>query len=251
MAIGSRGGTFHLNELLEIHRVLLEGYVGGGGGLRRCGPPGSELDWGTGPQSGGCQLHPPARGPRRRTAGLPRHLRHPGRPPRGGAGPSGPRCVVLATNSRRYIAGPTDYLEARVDDWTGFFADSLTTAVDGTHRLWSEIETLLEDLIRRAGNPRSDSVARKIIRGLPNRPVVSAETAADAYSVTPTAARAALNRLEASGVLAPTRIGRRRDREWVSEELFLVLDHFEHDLAQPEADGTRRPAPPPTRRLRG
>ena len=58
--------------------------------------------------------------------------------------------------------------------------------------------------------------------------------------MTPTAARAALNRLEAAGVLIPTRIGRRRDREWINDELFQLLDAFEHNL------GHADPGPPAT-----
>jgi DNA-binding transcriptional regulator PaaX len=64
--------------------------------------------------------------------------------------------------------------------------------------------------------------------------------------VTATAARAALNRLQEAGVLVPTRVGRRRDREWISDELFQLLDAFEHDLGQPVDGAEVRPAPSPT-----
>ncbi len=141
-----------------------------------------------------------------------------------------PISVVLASNARRYIAGLTDYREGRVDDWIGSFADAVSASSEAAQRLWQQIDLLLDDLIRRAGSPRSDSTARKIILGLPAHPVVSAETAAKRYKVTPTAARAALNQLQAAHVLSPTRVGRRRDREWISEELFELLDKFEHDL---------------------
>ncbi|MGH9056659.1 MAG: hypothetical protein ACRDYY_12485, partial [Acidimicrobiales bacterium] len=112
---------------------------------------------------------------------------------------------------------------------------------------WEEITNLLGELISRAGNPRSDSVARKIIVGLPAQPIVSAEITADRYHVTPTAARGALNRLQDAGVLTPTRVGRRRDREWASEELFQLLDAFEYDITDQGTSPTRRPAPSPTR----
>jgi Fic family protein len=141
-----------------------------------------------------------------------------------------PISVVLARNARRYIAGLTDYREGHVDDWIGTFADAVSASSEAAQRLWQQIDVLLDDLVRRAGSPRSDSAARKIILGLPAHPVVSAETAAKRHQVTPTAARAALNRLQASHVLSPTRVGRRRDREWISEELFELLDTFEHDL---------------------
>ena len=153
-----------------------------------------------------------------------------------------PVSVVLATNTRRYIRGLVDFREGRTDDWIGVFADATTTAAEAAKRLWVQIDALLVSLIERAGSPRADSVARKIIVGLPAQPVVSAETAADRYRVTPTAARGALNRLEETGVLVATRVGRRRDREWISDELFELLDAFEHDLGEPADGGSARPS---------
>ncbi len=157
-----------------------------------------------------------------------------------------PISVVLAKDARRYIGGLTDFRDGRVDDWIGGFADAITTAAGAAHGISIQIDDLLAELIERAGSPRTDSVARKIVLGLPSQPIVSADSAATRYGVTPTAARAALNRLEASDVLVPARVGRRRDREWMSDELFQLLDRFEHDLTQPDG-GRRRPAPPPTR----
>lgn len=158
-----------------------------------------------------------------------------------------PVSVVLATRARRYIAGLIDFREARADDWIGVFADAVTGAAEATKLLWGQVDALLAELMERAGSPRADAVARRIILGLPAQPVVSPDTAAARYGVTPTAARAALNRLQEAGVLIPTRVGRRRDREWISDELFQLLDAFEHDLGQPAADERARPAPSPTR----
>jgi Fic family protein len=158
-----------------------------------------------------------------------------------------PVSVVLATNARRYVAGLVDFREGRTDDWIGVFADTTTTAADAAKRLWAQIDALLAELIERAGSPRVDSVARKIILGLPAQLVVNADTAAARYEVTPTAARAALNRLQETGALAPARVGRRRDREWISDELFQLLDAFEHDQARQADGGLPRPAPARTR----
>ena len=141
-----------------------------------------------------------------------------------------PISVVLATSAKRYIAGLTDFREGRTDDWIGGFADTVTVAARSTELLRTQIDEFLEELIQRAGSPRTDSVARSIILGLPQQPVLSAEVAASAYRVTPTAARAALNRLQETSVLVPTRVGRRRNREWISDELFQLLDAFEQDL---------------------
>ena len=162
-----------------------------------------------------------------------------------------PVSVILATNARRYIAGLVDFREGRVDDWIGLFADAVTASADAVIRLSNQIDVLLDELLDRAGAPRSDSVARKIILGLPAQPVVSADTSAERHGVTPTAARAALNRLEERGVLVPTRVGRRRNREWISDELFRVLDAFGHDLgAQDDSGEGGRPTPSTTWPLR-
>jgi len=158
-----------------------------------------------------------------------------------------PVSVVLATNARRYIAGLTDFREGRTDDWIGAFADAVTTSARSATALVSVIDRLLGELIERAGSPRKDSVARKIVQGLPTQPIVSAESAANSYGVTATAARAALNQLQTFGVLQPTRVGRRRDREWISDELFQLLDTFEYNLGEPKAGGRHRPGPSPTR----
>ena len=157
-----------------------------------------------------------------------------------------PVSVVLAASGRRYIAGLVDFREGRIDDWTGLFADALTASTAATKELSGRIDALLAQLLEEAGQPRSDSVARQIILGLPEQPAVSAATAADRYGVTPTAARSALNRLEDAGVLQPTRVGRRRNREWVNNDLFTLLDSFEHDLGEPPASRARRPSPAPT-----
>ena len=157
-----------------------------------------------------------------------------------------PVSVVLAASARSYIAGLTDFREGRVDDWIGAFADALSASADAARSLSEHIDALLAELIQRAGNPRADSVARRIIAGLPAQPIVSAEIAAYRYHVTPTGARAALNRLQEQAVLVPNRVGRRRDREWISDELFQLLDAFEYDIARTE-DGRRRRAPSPTR----
>ena len=55
-----------------------------------------------------------------------------------------PISVVLATNARRYIGGLTDFRDGRVDDWIGAFSDAVTSAAQATHRLWAQIEDLLD-----------------------------------------------------------------------------------------------------------
>jgi Fic family protein len=157
-----------------------------------------------------------------------------------------PVSVVLAASARRYIGGLIDFRAGHADDWIGSFADAVTASAGATRNLWGQIDTLLAELIDRAGNPRAHSVARRIILGLPAQPIVSAEIASARYAVTPTAARGALNQLQNLGVLIPTRVGRRRDREWISDELFQLLDAFEYEVVQSGDSQRSRPVSSPT-----
>jgi len=80
---------------------------------------------------------------------------------------SAPVSVILAANGRRYVAGLVDFGEGRLDDWIGTFANAVSTATVAAQRLWTEIDSLLDVLLERAGRPRADSVARRLILGLP------------------------------------------------------------------------------------
>lgn len=281
IAIGTERRRFHLADLLDIHRVLLEGTTE----ERFAGVVRTDQNWiggrGTSPADAAFVPPPPDRVPTLlddlvsfvNLDDLPAiaqaavaHAQFENIHPFGDGNGRAGRClvhvilrrrgvtprlvppisVVLATKARRYIAGLTDFREGRTNDWIGLFADAVIRAAAATDRLSIQIDALLAQLVERAKSPRADSVARKIILGLPSQPVVSAESAATRYGVTPTAARAALNRLESTGVLIPVRVGRRRDREWISDELFELLDGFEHNLGQIDS-GTPRAAPSPTR----
>ncbi len=282
IALVDEGRPFTLDDLLEIHRVLLEGTSED----RFAGVVRAEQNWiggrGTSPADAAFVPPPPDSVPallndlvrfvnlddlpavaQAAIAHAQIETIHPFGDGNGRAGRclihvilrrrgvsplvAAPVSVILAANGRRYIAGLVDFREGRTDDWIGAFADAVTAATAAAQRLWAQIDALLGALIEQAGSPRADSVARKIILGLPAQPVVSAEVAAARYDVTPTAARAALNRLQDTEVLIPTRVGRRRGREWISDELFLVLDAFEHDVGQPGDGGNPPPTPAPTR----
>ncbi len=282
VAIGAEQRRFRLDDLVDIHRTLLEGTTE----ARFAGVVRTEQNWiggrGTSPRDAAFVPPPPDRVPallddlvafvnlddlpavaQAAVAHAQFETIHPFGDGNGRAGRclihvvlrrrgvaphlAPPISVVLATDAKRYVAGLIDFREGGVDDWIGGFADATTQAVRSTEHLRAQIDALLEELLVRAGSPRTDSVARKIILGLPRQTVVSAEVAAAAHGVTPTAARAALNRLEETGVLVPTRVGRRRDREWISDDLFGLLDAFEHDLGETEDEQRRRARPSPTR----
>lgn len=264
IAVGTDRQRFRVVDLLDIHRVLLEGTTE----QRFAGVARTDQNWiggrGTSPADATFIPPPPERVPQLlddlvafvNLEDLPAvaqaaiaHAQFETIHPFGDGNGRAGRClvhvilrrrgitprlvppvsVILATHAKRYITGLTDFREGRTDDWIGAFADAVAAAATATGGLRDQVDELLASLVGRAGSPRADSVARKIILGLPGQPIVSAGIAASRYGVTPTAARAALNRLESTQVLVPVRVGRRRDREWISDELFQLLDEFEHD----------------------
>lgn len=148
---------------------------------------------------------------------------------------SPPVSVVLATNGAAYIQGLTSYRAGDVAQWCGQFADAMAAAARAAERLGRQLADLVDELMGQAGALRSDSVARKILAGLPAHPIVSAATAAQLYDVSDRSSRHALTLLEQRGVLVPTHVGRRRDREWTNDQLFELLDAYEYGLATPAA----------------
>lgn len=162
---------------------------------------------------------------------------------------SPPISVVLAANAREYIASLTAYRAGDVSNWCGHFADTVRLSVESAEGLGARLTTLLEELHGRVGKLRADATAAKIIDDLPAHPIVSAATVAARYGISDRAARNALNQLEKVGVLALTRVGRRRDREWSNDDLFNLLDEFDYGLATPhDASESRRAAPTRHRR---
>jgi len=99
---------------------------------------------------------------------------------------------------------------------------------------------------RQANDPRSGSIARRLIESLPAQPVLTADIVAETHGVDPNVARRGLKVLEDAGVLRVVP-GRERDRVWIADEVFDVLDEFELAMARDVGKGK---AVGPTRHLR-
>jgi len=198
IAMGTGSGEFHVDDLLDLHRTLLEGTTE----ERFARIVRTEQNWiggrGLSPADAAFVPPPPDRVPalledlvafvnlddlpaigQAAIAHAQFETIHPFGDGNGRAG----RClihvilrrrgvapryvppvsVVLATNAREYIAGLTGFREGRTDEWIGALADSVTSATTATKRLWALIDMLLAELIVHAGSPRRDSVAQKII----------------------------------------------------------------------------------------
>ncbi len=155
-----------------------------------------------------------------------------------------PVSVVLATNAKAYVRGLTDFRQGDVADWCGSFAYSCRSAATESGRLAARLTELQADWRRRAGPPRRGSAADRIIQVLPSQPVVSVTTAHDAIGGSAEAVRLALNALERKRVVRKITAGRYA-RAWAADELFEILNEYEHHLATPTQSDQRR------RRARG
>lgn len=154
-----------------------------------------------------------------------------------------PVSVVLATNAEAYVRGLTKYRQGGVAGWCSMFAISCRSAAEESEALATRIATLIEEWRRRAGSPRKDSAASKLIELLPSQPIVSVATAHATIGGSAEAVRLALNNLEERGVVRQITAGRYA-RAWAADDLFEILNDYEHSLATPtRSDQRRRHAP--------
>lgn len=162
-----------------------------------------------------------------------------------------PVSLVLATWSRDYIAGltgtryagPPDSAEAHAgaNRWIALFAAACRRAVEDATRFEAQVRALQAAWVERAGRPRRDSAARRLIEALPAAPVLTASTAAQLIDRSFQAAGQAIDRLVSAGVLAQVSAGR-RNRTFEAPELIEAFTALERQLASPAGD-TRVSAP--------
>lgn len=154
-----------------------------------------------------------------------------------------PVSLVLAGQADAYIRG----LEAfRYDDeniWYDFFADATRRAANEAHSFAEKVAELQNEWRQRAGKPRSDSAAARLIDRLPAYPIIDAKSAEEITGASDEAVRLALQRLEKADVIRRVSLSRRRTA-WESVGLFDLLDTFERDLG-PEG---RTPRPTKSQR---
>ena len=156
-----------------------------------------------------------------------------------------PVSLVLATWSRDYIAGltgtryvgPPDSAEAHAgtNRWIGLFASACRRAVEDAARFEVHVRALQAAWIERAGRPRRDSAARRLIEALPAAPVLTVYSAATLIDRSFQAAGQAIDRLVSAGVLAQANAGR-RNRTFEAPELIEAFTALERQLASPAGD---------------
>ena len=155
-----------------------------------------------------------------------------------------PVSLVLATNGDGYINGLTAYRTEEAEAWYLDFALTVIRAARVARLLANELDELEKHWLERAGNPRRNSTAHKLIQALPAQPILRLSHVLALTGAGTSAAHKALNDLQETGVLKQVTVGR-RNRAWEAVGLLNLVDQFERRLAIPGSGSEKpvRPAP--------
>ena len=141
-----------------------------------------------------------------------------------------PVSVFIALDRGGYLSGLTLFRQDPVDPWVSWLARALERSatamavlVDSVDEEIGRQESALSDL-------RTDATARRVVRLVPELPVLSAPMVAERLGVSLPSARTALETLEARGILEPlsrppTRPGRPA-RLWQARWLFDLVGRW-------------------------
>ncbi|HEY7590335.1 MAG TPA: Fic family protein [Candidatus Limnocylindrales bacterium] len=141
-----------------------------------------------------------------------------------------PVSIVLAARASAYVEGLVGYREGRVMRWCASFARACERAALLSIELAEAIAQLGEDWLERAGRPRRDSAAARILRVLPAQPVASAATIRAAIGASHQRALDGLKALAGAGILRQITEGT-YDREYAADELFALIEGYENRIA--------------------
>lgn len=154
-----------------------------------------------------------------------------------------PVSIILAANARAYVDGLTEYRNGDTVEWCALFADATQRASEKAVELTLSLRTLREEWRQRAGNPRRDSAAAKLLPMLPAYPIIDVATVSTITGTSEQAARLAILSLEKAGILSQITV-RRWGRAWAAKELFDLTNAFEWDISMPDdATDAQRPSP--------
>jgi Fic family protein len=156
-----------------------------------------------------------------------------------------PVSLVLAADSKAYVAGLAAFREEHPADWILLFAQAIERAAAKATELAIRLADLQERWRERAGRPRSHSSAEALIVELPAHPIVTVATAQTFVGRSKQAVNEAIAMLARKGILHPITLAR-RNRAWEARELFDLINAVERELATPSDDGApARPVPRP------
>lgn len=142
-----------------------------------------------------------------------------------------PISLLLAADQDAYIAGLNAYRQGDTSAWCERFSEATAGAAHEAERLAVEIESQEQEWLARAGNPRDDSAARRLIAALPEQPVLSSADAQRLTGRSHVAVNGALARLEDAGILH--RLNQRKwGRVWECDELLDLVEDFERAVTR-------------------
>jgi Fic family protein len=141
-----------------------------------------------------------------------------------------PISIVLAAHPRAYVAGLTGFREGHVEAWVASFAEACASAAVLSGELADQVERLQRVWYARAGRPRRDSAAAKIIAALPAQPILSAPTARGLSGASQQMTLEGLKALAAAGILRQISQGS-YDRQFAADELFDLVEAYEERIA--------------------
>jgi Fic family protein len=141
-----------------------------------------------------------------------------------------PVSIVLAARPSSYIDGLVGFREGRIAEWCASFAGALERAARLSVELASDVARLQDEWYERAGLPRRDSTAARIIPILPAQPITSAAIIRAAINVRHQRALEGLKVLEAAGVVR--RISESSwDQQYAADDLFALLERYEEAIS--------------------
>lgn len=155
-----------------------------------------------------------------------------------------PVSLRIAADRGGYLSGLTLFRLGQLDAWVRWFAEVVGDAGDSQVALLRAIGDLQDRWSRRLGRVRSDAVAHRALALLPQRPVLTASTVAEALDVSERSGRSALETLAEHGIIEPyqptARARGRPRRWWVAAEL-LSLSAAAGSSLHPQGGTVDRP----------
>ena len=142
-----------------------------------------------------------------------------------------PVSVVLAARADAYVDGLVGYREGRVPEWCASFAGACERAARLSTELAGAIAGLEQEWYERAGRPRRDSAAARIIAALPAQPITSAATIRAAIGSSHQRSLDGLKALALAGVVRQISEGG-YDRQYAADELFALLETYEERISR-------------------
>lgn len=148
-----------------------------------------------------------------------------------------PVSLVLGANRDADIAGMDRFQESQIhgwpsdklDEWIKHFARAVETSAKKAEAFSGQVHQLQQRWRDKLGAVRSDAAVLKIIEILPSYPYITTQVGIQETGKTRRAVLDAFEALEKTGALTRHRNKRKGDN-WEAEELFGLLDEFEHEV---------------------